>query len=207
MTDTKSTHWESVYGTKPPDQVSWFRPHLERSLSFVESSNVPLDAGIIDVGGGASSFVDDLLVRGYSNLTVLDLSETALSVARTRLGERSSAVHWICADITEVALPHRAYDLWHDRAVFHFLTSPGQREKYVAALRRALKPGGHVVIGTFGPNGPKQCSGLDVLRLSPDGIHSELGVAFTKIATDMEFHTTPRGTPQEFAYCHCRLLE
>jgi ubiquinone/menaquinone biosynthesis C-methylase UbiE len=207
VTGTSSKHWDGVYSTKQADQVSWFRPHLERSLSFVDRCNLPHDAGVIDVGGGASSFVDDLLQRGYSNLTVLDLSGTALEVAKQRLGERSSAVHWLAADVTEIKLPRQRYAFWHDRAVFHFLTQASQREKYVAAVRRALEPGGHIVIATFGANGPKQCSGLDVIRMSADDIHSELGAGFTMVGSETEIHSTPWGSPQEFTYCHCRRSE
>ncbi len=207
MTDANSKHWNAVYSTKQSDQVSWFRPHLEHSLSFVDRCNLAPDAGIIDVGGGASSFVDDLLHRGYSNLTVLDISVAALEVTRKRLGELSSAVYWVQADVTEVSLPSQSYAFWHDRAVFHFLTQAAQREKYVTALRRAIKPGGQVVIATFGPNGPKQCSGLDVLRMSADDIHTELGAAFALVGSETEIHSTPWGSTQEFTYCHCRFLE
>lgn len=205
MTDASSKHWDVVYTTKRSDQVSWFRPHLERSLSFVDRCNLPHDAGIIDVGGGASSFVDDLLHRGYSNLTVLDISEAALEVARKRLGERSSAVHWVTADVTEVRLPGQSYVFWHDRAVFHFLTQATQRKKYVTAVRRALRAGGQIVIATFGTNGPKQCSGLDVRGMSASDIAAELGPDFVLLSSETEVHSTPWGTGQKFSYCHFRL--
>src|SRR5262245_22900628 len=151
MTDRE--HWERVYTSKGADEVSWFRPHLERSIAFLEAAGIPRAAAVIDVGGGASTFVDDLLDRGYENLTILDVSQTALDAARVRLGERGSRVRWICADITDASLPEAAYDFWHDRAVFHFLRDPRARERYVAAVRRSLKPGGHIVVATFGPHG------------------------------------------------------
>jgi SAM-dependent methyltransferase len=198
-------HWDAVYTTKSPDHVSWFRPHLDRSLVFLDAAKLDAVAGVIDVGGGASTFVDDLLDRGYLNVTVLDLSDSALDAARARLGERASPVHWICADITEVHLPERAYDFWHDRAVFHFLRDPVARSRYVDAVRRSLKPGGHIVVATFGPHGPEQCSGLEVLRFTPEALHAEFGTDFAKIATATESHNTPWGSEQEFVYCYCRL--
>lgn len=203
MSDRK--HWDNVYSTKSPDGVSWFRPHLDRSLAFLENARIGQSAHVIDVGGGASTLVDDLLDRGYSNVSVLDLSEAALEAARARLGRRASRVEWICADVTEVRLPEKAYDFWHDRAVFHFLRDPLARSRYVDAVRRSLKPGGHIVVATFGPHGPEKCSGLEVLRFSPEGLHAEFGPAFSKIASTIEVHTTPWGTEQEFVYCYCRL--
>jgi ubiquinone/menaquinone biosynthesis C-methylase UbiE len=198
-------HWDTVYSTKGPDHVSWFRPHLDRSLAFLDAAKIGQVAGVIDVGGGASTFVDDLLDRGYSNITVLDLSEAALESARDRLGERASRVQWICADVTEIRLPERAYDFWHDRAVFHFLRDPLQRSRYVEAVRRSLKPSGHIVVATFGPHGPEKCSGLEVLRFTPEALHAEFGADFARIASTTEMHRTPWGSEQEFVYCYCRL--
>jgi SAM-dependent methyltransferase len=200
-------HWDTVYATKAPNGVSWFRPHLDRSLSFLEAANLDRAAGIIDVGGGASTFVDDVLDRGYSNVTVLDLSEAALDVTRARLGARASRVRWICADVTDVLLPEHAFDFWHDRAVFHFLRDADARSRYVRAVRRSLKPGGHIVVATFGPRGPEKCSGLDVLRYSPEALHAEFGPDFARLASANEMHTTPWGSEQEFVYCYCRLPE
>ena len=198
-------HWDAVYRTKPADGVSWFRPHLERSLAFLEAAKVGLDARVIDVGGGASTLVDDLLERGYNNVTVLDLSQAALDAARARLGERAARVQWLCADVTDARLPEAAYDFWHDRAVFHFLREPAARARYVDAVRRALKPGGHIVVATFGPHGPEKCSGLEVMRFSAEALHDEFGSDFAREADATEMHTTPWGTEQEFVYCYCRL--
>jgi SAM-dependent methyltransferase len=162
---------------------------------------------VIDVGCGASTFVDDILDRGYSNVTLLDLSQAALEAARVRLGERASQVKWICADVTNAPLPDRAYDFWHDRAVFHFLRDAQARSRYVDAVRRSLKPGGHIVVATFGPHGPEKCSGLDVLRFTPETLHAEFGSDFAKVGSTTEMHTTPWGSEQEFVYCYCRLPE
>jgi ubiquinone/menaquinone biosynthesis C-methylase UbiE len=200
-------HWDDVYGRKHAEEVSWFRPHLERSLRFIEGARVPLDGGIIDVGAGESTFVDDLVARGYSNVTVLDISSTAIDVAKERLGARASDVKWLVGDITRIELPEHAYDFWHDRAVFHFLRGVEDRRRYVEAVRRAVKPGGHVLVATFGPEGPERCSGLDVVRYSADGLHAEFGGEFTKVASETEVHTTPWGSEQQFVYCYCRLVD
>lgn len=203
MDDRK--HWDAVYTTKGPENVSWFRPHLERSLAFLDAAQLPKTAAVIDVGGGASTLVDDLLDRGYSNVTVLDLSDAALEATRTRLGKRGERVHWICADVTDAQLPRGGYDFWHDRAVFHFLRDPVARSRYVEAVRRSLKPGGHIVVATFGPHGPEKCSGLEVLRFSPEALHAEFGPEFARLESATEIHTTPWGAEQEFVYCYCRL--
>src|SRR5947209_10729063 len=173
-------HWDDVYGKKAPDQVSWYRPHLERSLRFIEEARLPERAAIIDVGGGTSTLVDDLLERGYSNLTVLDISPKAIISAKERLGPRAASVSWIEADITTVSLPEHRYDFWHDRAVFHFLLDIPARRRYVAAARQAVKSGGHIVVATFGPSGPERCSGLEVMRYRPEEIHAEFGNTFKK---------------------------
>jgi len=200
-------YWDAVYRTKPADGVSWFRPHLERSLAFLEGTKLALDARVIDVGGGASTLVDDLLERGYVNVTVLDLSQAALDATQARLGERAARVQWLCADVTDARLPEAAYDFWHDRAVFHFLRDPASRARYVDAVRRSLKPGGHIVVATFGPHGPEKCSGLEVMRFSAEALHDEFGSDFAREADATEMHTTPWGTEQEFVYCYCRLPE
>lgn len=198
-------HWEAIYGKKGPQDVSWYRPHLDRSLQFIDRAALPRDAAIIDVGGGASTLVDDLLTRGYRNVTVLDLSKEAIAQAKSRLGPDAATVHWVVGDITEVSLPEHRYDFWHDRAVFHFLTDDGLRQRYVSAVRHALKPGGHIVVATFGPEGPERCSGLPVIRYSAEGIHDQFGGQFIKVGDDSEVHHTPWGSEQEFVYCYCRL--
>ena len=200
-------HWDSVYRTRGSEQVSWYQPHLDRSLAFLEATGLGRDARVIDVGGGASTFVDDLLNRGYTNVTVLDLSAAALDVAKGRLGSRASQVKWICADVTDPQLPSEAYDFWHDRAVFHFLREPAARARYVSAVRRMLKPGGHIVVATFGPHGPEKCSGLDVMHFTPEALHAEFGPEFARLSDAVEMHTTPWGSEQEFVYCYCRLPE
>ena len=200
-------HWETVYTTKATDSVSWFQPHAQLSLDLIKGTGVGKDAAIIDVGGGASVLVDDLLAEGYTDLTVLDLSGAALAAAGKRLGGKAEQVRWIEADITEVDLPTRRYDVWHDRAVFHFLTTPEQREAYVHTVFRAVKPGGHVIIATFAEDGPEQCSGLPVVRYRADELHGEFGEAFTLLGHKKESHHTPAGKVQQFVYCYCRRAE
>jgi uridine phosphorylase/ubiquinone/menaquinone biosynthesis C-methylase UbiE len=196
-------HWEGVYGTRSSDQVSWFRPHLETSIALIERAARDRSARIIDVGGGESTLVDDLITLGYRNLTVLDVSQTALKVTRARLGERANQVEWIAADITRADLPSAAYDVWHDRAVFHFLTDPDDRAAYIDRVRRCVKPGGHVIVGTFGLAGPPKCSGLDVRRYDSESLHGEFGRRFRLIDSVTELHETPFGTTQQFLYCFC----
>ncbi len=200
-----TTHWQAVYGTKATTEVSWYRPHLEVSLGFLEQAGLAKDAALLDVGAGASTLVDDLLDRGFTNLSLLDVSEKALEVTRARLGERAAQVRWLVGDVTSLELPRHSVDFWHDRAVFHFLTDPAARRRYVAQVRHALKPGGHVLVATFAPDGPEQCSGLEVCRYSAEGIHDEFGGDFRQVDSAREVHTTPRGGAQAFAYCYCRL--
>jgi SAM-dependent methyltransferase len=199
----RQQHWETVYRSKASDEVSWFQPHAASSLRLIHDTGIGLDARIIDVGGGASVLVDDLLDAGYRHLTVLDLSESALAEARKRLGARASQVGWLAADITQASLPANAYDVWHDRAVFHFLTDPADRARYVQQVLHAVKPGGHVIVATFGPGGPLQCSGLDVVRYAPDTLHAEFGAPFRLLRHETEVHQTPAGREQEFVYCYC----
>ena len=197
-------HWEKVYTSKATDAVSWFQPHADFSLGLIRETGVGCDAGIIDVGGGASTLVDDLVANGYTDLTVLDLSAAALQEARKRLGAQENRVHWIEADITSVELPANRYDIWHDRAVFHFLTTPEQRAAYVRTVFNSVKPGGHVIVATFAEDGPVQCSGLPVMRYRPDELHDEFGEAFTLLKHQKEAHHTPSGSVQQFVYCYCR---
>lgn len=197
-------HWEKVYTSKAPEAVGWFQERAQLSLDLIKATGLGTDAAIIDVGGGASRLVDDLVARGYIDLTVLDLSAAALKAARQRLGEQQKKVRWIEADITEVELPAQHYDIWHDRAVFHFLTAREQREAYVRAVLRSVKPGGHVIVATFAEDGPEQCSGLPVVRYRPDDLRDEFGEAFTLLKHQKEVHRTPFGTEQRFVYCCLR---
>lgn len=199
------THWEKIYTTKAPDQVSWYRPHLETSLALIMRAASDRTASIIDVGGGESTLVDDLLEQGFQNITVLDVSQAAIDVNKARLGEKASTVDWVVADITQVELEPKAFDLWHDRAVFHFLTTQEQRTAYVRQVARSVKPGGHVIVSTFGPEGPTKCSGLDVVRYDAEALHHEFGAGFRLVDSSKEMHQTPFGTTQQFLYCYCRI--
>ncbi len=200
------SHWEHVYASKKPDAVSWYQQHAGNSLDLIQRTGIASDAAIIDVGGGASILIDDLLRLGYSDLTVLDLSSTALDVARKRLGELAGSVSWMEADITQVTLPSHRFDLWHDRAVFHFLTDRRDRARYLQAVKHAVRPGGFVIIATFAEDGPEQCSGLPVQRYSADTLHAEFGAAFELLGHASEDHHTPFGSVQKFVYCYCRKL-
>ncbi len=196
-------HWEKVYQTKEPETVSWFQEHATQSLELIRSVDTSLNAHVIDVGGGASNLVDDLLGSGYKKISVLDLSASALEVARKRLGSAGDCVAWIAGDICTVRLPVHAYDIWHDRAVFHFLTNPADRAAYVQQVMKSVKPGGHVIVATFAPDGPEQCSGLPVARYAPGELHQEFGPSFELLEHMSEEHKTPWGSVQHFVYCHC----
>jgi len=198
-------HWEKIYTEKAPNAVSWYRPHLERSLTLIGQVAADRSASIIDVGGGESTLVDDLLARGYENITVLDISQTAIDANRRRLGPVSERVHWSAADVTRVELQRSAYDVWHDRAVFHFLTSSNDRGAYIRQVALAVRSGGHVIISTFGPEGPMKCSGLDVVRYDAESLHREFGIHFRLLGSSKELHRTPFGTTQQFLYCYCRV--
>jgi 2-polyprenyl-3-methyl-5-hydroxy-6-metoxy-1,4-benzoquinol methylase len=200
-------HWEQVYSKKPAESVSWYQPHAEQSLALIRATGVPLTGSIIDVGGGASTLVDDLLDNGYSAVTVLDLSASALEVAKHRLGSRAESVTWLEADVTRVSLPAHAYDVWHDRAVFHFLTGEPERRAYVENVLRSVKPLGHVIVATFAEDGPTQCSGLPVMRYSPEQLHAQFGDSFSLLRQERESHHTPSGNVQRFIYCYCRVAE
>ncbi len=192
-------HWNQVYKTKDPHNVSWYQSRPELSLSLITASGVSKNSGIIDVGGGASTLVDCLMNAGYTRLAVLDLSDIALNHARTRLGTHASAVEWFRTDVTTFDPPHR-YHLWHDRAVFHFLTDAKDREGYVTTLRRTLEPGGTVIIATFALDGPPKCSGLDTMRYDENSIVKELGSDFTLQEVRRETHITPWKSEQRFIY-------
>ena len=199
--ETKA-HWENVYRTKSHTGVSWYKPRLNRSLRLVSKIGLRPNDRIIDIGGGSSTLVDDLLDRGFEEISVLDISPAALEVSKQRLGEKAPKVKWIEADITKIKLPPNHYDLWHDRAVFHFLTNRKERQKYIAVLASSLKAGGHLIVAAFNLEGPQKCSGLDVIRYSPETLQKELGGSFSLMSHVDEIHKTPFKNTQNFVYCH-----
>lgn len=203
----RQQHWENVYQSKLATEVSWYRDHLENSLQTIVNTQVDKTASIIDVGGGTSTLVDDLLAEGFENISVLDISSKAMEESQKRLGDGAKQIDWIISDITTAGLPEIYYDVWHDRAVFHFFTDAQDRLKYVEMVKRSLKIGGHLIVATFGENGPQKCSGLDVLRYSPVSMQKEFGDAFQLIYSINETHQTPFGTTQEFIYCYFRKVK
>jgi 2-polyprenyl-3-methyl-5-hydroxy-6-metoxy-1,4-benzoquinol methylase len=196
----REEHWERVHGAKPATQVSWYAPHLERSIALIRAL-ADLSAEIIDVGGGASTLVDDLLALGHTNVSVLDVSRAALAAAKARLGAQTAMVKWIVGDVTSMDLPRKRYDVWHDRAVFHFLTEPVDRRAYVELATNSLKVGAHAILATFSLDGPTCCSGLDVVRYSAGTLGRELGPAFALKQESHQSHHTPAGAQQNFIYC------
>lgn len=199
MSSARQQHWNEIYARKREDEVSWYQKEPTVSLQLIARCVLPVGAKVIDVGGGASRLVDDLLERGSDDVTVLDISGQALAKARARLGARSDAVRWIAADVTTFR-PTERYDLWHDRAVFHFLTSAEDRAAYVAALEHSLAPGGYVVVGTFALDGPERCSGLEVVRYDAAGLVAALGESFALLETARQEHVTPSGKVQAFTF-------
>ncbi|MGH8119686.1 MAG: class I SAM-dependent methyltransferase [Gammaproteobacteria bacterium] len=203
----KREHWERAYVTRPIDRLGWYEPHLQPSLNWIKELGLPADTPMIDVGGGASTLVDDLLNEGYQAITVLDISGNALDVVKARLGKKADLVTWREGDITTVALPGHHYALWHDRAVFHFLTVPELQQAYRDQLLYALQPGGHVIMGTFAPEAPPTCSGLPVQRYSPQRLESILGAEFELLRHHKMLHVTPGGVEQMYLYCRFRRSE
>jgi SAM-dependent methyltransferase len=197
-------HWENVYQSKRFDAVSWYAPHLSESLRLIEQLCPDKTAAVVDIGGGESTLVDDLLQRHHLDISVLDISATAIEFTKQRLGSKADQVSWHVGDITQYDFAPKQFDLWHDRAVFHFLTDPSARRNYVELVRRSVKPGGYVLMATFGPNGPLQCSGLDVVRYTDDQLHHEFGAGFELLGSELDQHNTPMGTSQQFLYCWCR---
>jgi ubiquinone/menaquinone biosynthesis C-methylase UbiE len=197
-------HWEHVYKSKGPEQLSWFQAEATLSRELIARLVPERESRIIDVGAGASTLVDGLLAEGYSNVTVLDLSVAALDAARQRLGPDATRVVWLEGDVLALAIPGGSADVWHDRAVFHFLTDPLDRARYVEQVRRVLHPNGTVIVATFAEDGPTRCSGLDVRRYSPSGLQSEFGRDFRLLESRREEHHTPWGATQAFTYCACR---
>lgn len=194
-------HWDTVFQTRQPAEVSWYQPHLQQSLALIREAALPKDAAVIDVGGGASTLVDDLLQDGFKDLTVLDLSGAALAASKARLGPQAAQVTWMEADVLTAALPAQRYGLWHDRALFHFLLSPEDQARYLRQVRQAVKPGGTVIIATFGPHAPPRCSGLDIVRYNPESLARAFGGTLRPVAKTTEQHQTPAGRIQEFVYC------
>jgi SAM-dependent methyltransferase len=193
------SHWENIYATKSAMEVSWYRDRLDISLELIQRANLAKDVEIIDIGGGASTLVDDLVRIGFQNVSVLDLSALALAKAKQRLGALADRVHWTEGDITDVNLAVNHYDLWHDRAVFHFLTEPGKRTAYVAAATRTVKTNGFLILATFALDGPAKCSGLLVERYGPEELARQFP-AFTLLDHRREQHKTPLGAIQNFTY-------
>jgi len=203
----QKTHWESVYTTKAPDQVSWYTPHLETSLALIDRLALGPNAAILDVGSGESTLVDDLLERGYKDISLLDLSDEAQRVTRERLGPSASKVHWLTDNVCNIPLSSARYDLWHDRAVFHFLTHPQQQAAYVLQASKTLKPQGHIIIGVFGPQGPTRCSGLNVVRYDASSLQSTFADHFRLLDSQIVSHTTASGSDQQFIYAVLRKLQ
>lgn len=197
----RKNHWERIYKTRSPTQVSWYQKRPTKSLALIRQAGVGIDAALIDVGGGASTLINHLLDQGYRRLTVLDISGEALDTSKRRLGRRAKNVTWIESDVTTARLPKAAYDIWHDRAVFHFLTNARDRKRYKSALARALKPEGHFIIATFAADGPLKCSGLAVRRYSVDNLQKEFGAQYKLLKSVNEAHHTPFETQQKFTYC------
>lgn len=200
MNISEQQHWDKVYNTKAENEVSWFQPYPKTSMEFVELFNLPLDANIIDIGGGDSHFVDALLDKGYQNIYVLDISTNAIKRAKVRLGDRALQVHWIVSDVTEFE-PSVKFDFWHDRAAFHFLTTDDKIYKYVAIAEDAIKKGSYLILGTFSENGPTKCSGLEIKQYSQASMSARFEIAFDRIKCITEDHTTPFNTVQNFLFC------
>lgn len=205
MSNDRASHWESIYQTKADDQVSWFQHTPEPSLTLLTLAGATPASAIIDIGAGASHLVDALIDRGHGDVTVLDISQAALDADRARLGSAASRVTWIRSDVTAWQ-PSRSYDIWHDRAAFHFLTDPADQAAYAAVLTRALKPGGHAIIGTFAPDGPEKCSGLPIIRHDADSIGQLLGSGFELVDARRHEHKTPWDSIQLFQFStFCKL--
>ncbi|MDY7552276.1 class I SAM-dependent methyltransferase [Pseudomonas veronii] len=196
-------YWENVYSTKPTESVSWYQEHASTSLRLIQGAALQ-SSRIIDVGGGASTLADDLILVGFRDVTVLDLSAAALAAAKGRLGDRADSINWIVGDILTTPFPQHTYDVWHDRAVFHFLTEDKERRAYVSNVLKAVRPGGIVIVATFAEDGPTQCSGLPVKRYSSSELHEEFGAPFELLGHETEEHHTPLGTVQSFVYCYCK---
>jgi len=200
MNSSPKQHWDKVYGTKSEREVSWFQAYPKTSMKFVTLFNLPLNANIIDIGGGDSYFVDALLDKGYQNIYVLDISANAIEKAKQRLGERAAKIQWIVSDVTQFEPPIQ-FDFWHDRAAFHFLTTEDKICKYISIAEDAIKKDGYLILGTFSKNGPKKCSGLEIKQYSEASMSARFELAFDRIKCTYEDHTTPFNTVQNFLFC------
>ena len=202
MTDahTRKHHWNQAYVTRQPTEVSWFQARPDLSLELIETTGAPLDAAIIDVGGGASTLVDHLLEAGRTSVTVLDISGAALALAQSRLRERAGKVHWIEADLHQWVPPENTFDIWHDRAVLHFLTSPSDQTRYAATLLSTLRHGGWAIIGGFAKGGPTRCSGLEIVQHDSESLGQLFGDNLNLESVRYETHQTPAGNTQKFAF-------
>jgi 2-polyprenyl-3-methyl-5-hydroxy-6-metoxy-1,4-benzoquinol methylase len=203
METNKKEHWENVYNTKQLSEVSWYQPTPQISLDFIKEANLQKDAAIIDVGGGDSLLADHLLNLGYTNISVLDISQASLDRAKVRLGEKASRVKWIVSDMVEFD-PSMKYDFWHDRAAFHFLTGAEQINRYKKVVENSINKNGHLVIGTFSENGPKKCSGLEIKQYTEESLIKTFETAFTRMKCKKEEHVTPFHTTQNFLFCSFR---
>jgi len=197
----RKAHWERAYAEKLPSQLGWHRSRLETSAEWIAKLQLPKNSAIIDIGGGVSTLVDDLMGEDYQDLTLLDISRTALEKVRSRLGHKADEIGWIQGDIAELTLPNNRFILWHDRAVFHFLVDPIRRARYLASMAKSLKSGGYVLIATFAAEAPAKCSGLPVQRYSAEELAEVMGPGFRLEKQHEELHTTPGGTPQMYNYC------
>ncbi|MDH3949155.1 MAG: class I SAM-dependent methyltransferase [Gammaproteobacteria bacterium] len=195
----RKSHWEDIYLNKPPLEVSWYQKEPAISLQLISNTGISTDAAIIDIGGGASTLVDRLNGRGYKHLAVLDISGNALAYAKKRFASAADKIEWFEADITTFQSPHQ-FDLWHDRAVFHFLTEANDRKHYIKTLKQTLKPGGHLIMAAFAIGGPTKCSGLDIVQYDANKLLAELGSGFTLVEENSEIHVTPTNKEQQFAY-------
>lgn len=204
MSNSQS-HWDKVYQSKSFDSVSWYMPHLNESIHLIDMLCPDRTSAIVDIGGGESTLVDDLLSKGYLNLSVLDISATAIEFTQQRLGAKAADVAWYVGDITQYEFGNNKFDVWHDRAVFHFLTDESARRRYVDLVKRSMNPGGYVVMATFGPQGPLKCSGLDVVRYDDKKLHDQFGDQFQLMGSRIEAHSTPAGSSQQFLYCWCKV--
>jgi SAM-dependent methyltransferase len=201
----REAHWQNVYKTKGENDVSWFQEDPAPSLELIDLTRPAPESAIVDIGGGASRLGDQLVARGFLRVSVLDISEASLEVARSRLGDRAGAVQWIVADVTKWA-PAQGFDIWHDRAAFHFLIDPADRAAYIGCMKKAVRPGGHIVIGTFALDGPEKCSGLPVCRYDAAGLADEFGEGFELLAARRHDHTTPWLSRQRFQFCIFRRI-